>query len=56
MSSTTFDAAVKTALAREVQVRLRRYLKLAIWGAIAIGILWYAAAQIKLSPDRKSVV
>lgn len=50
MSATTFDAAVKTALAREVQVRLRRYLKLAIWGAIAVGILWYAAVQIKLSP------
>jgi phosphonate transport system permease protein len=49
MSATTFEAAVESALQREVQVRMRRYLKLALWFALAIAALWYAAAQIKLS-------
>lgn len=49
MAAATFETAVQTALQREVQVRLRRLLKLSIGGAIATAVLWYAAVQIKLS-------
>src|SRR6185312_10689192 len=49
MASATFESAVQATLQREVQVRLRGYLKLAIYGAIAVAALWYAAVQIKLS-------
>ena len=50
MSSVTFEGAVESALQREWQVRKRRYLKLAAWGAVAATALWYSAVQIKLSP------
>jgi phosphonate transport system permease protein len=50
MTSVTFEAAVEGALQREVQVRMRRYLKLAVSLAVAAAVLWYAAIQIKLSP------
>ncbi len=50
MTSVTFENAVETALRREVEVRRRRHLKLAGWGLLAGAVLWYSAAQIKLSP------
>src|SRR5690349_17711040 len=50
MAAVSFEAAVAAGLAREAQVRHRRYLKQAVWGSVAIAILWYAAHQIKFSP------
>jgi phosphonate transport system permease protein len=50
MAALAFDAVVAAALQREAQVRLRRRFKMAAWGALALGILWFTASQIKLSP------
>ena len=50
MTAATFEGAVERALQREWQVRLRRHLRLAAWAMIATAVLWYSAAQIKLSP------
>jgi phosphonate transport system permease protein len=50
MTAATFESAVQGALQREKQMRLRRYVKLSIWGVFAVAVLWYAAVQIKLSP------
>ncbi|MBN8956476.1 MAG: phosphonate ABC transporter, permease protein PhnE [Rhizobiales bacterium] len=50
MTAVSFETAVSAGLAREAQVRHRRYIKQAVWGAIAIAVLWYAAHQIKFSP------
>ena len=49
MTAATFESAVQGALQRERQMRLRRSVKLAIGIALAVAVLWYAAAQIKLS-------
>lgn len=49
MTAVTFEASVKSALAREAQLRLRRHIKLMLWGLVVVAAFWYAAVQIKLS-------
>ena len=50
MTAAAFESNVRTALAQEQRLRFRRALKTIAWGAVAIGVLWYAAVAIKLSP------
>ena len=49
MSSVTFEDAVNAAMRLEAQARMRRYIKLSAWAALAVAVLWYSAHQIKFS-------
>ncbi len=50
MTAATFEAAVSTALGEESRRRGKRLVNALMWGVATIAVLWFAGAQIGMSP------